>query len=94
MVHRRSSEKLKQRKTLYEQQAASKKFMTDNAYNDRLIHETVNRATSEALTDHLSRLFDGVLVGAVPLIEPGIVLTNDYGHGILQNDQLFVEVNV
>lgn len=84
MVHRRSSEKLKQRKELYTQQREAKKLIVNESYNDLLKHEIVSRSTEDSIKNQLKKQFEGVIVGAVPPIEAGLVLCNDYGHGLFQ----------
>jgi hypothetical protein len=38
------------------------------------------------ILSQMTEKFGMVMVGVVPQIENGLVLSNDYGHGALQND--------
>ena len=65
------------------QQRAAKTIINESAFNDLEKHERVARTTtSEVLTELGKRFEGGVLIGAVPEVEDGLILSNDYGHGI------------
>jgi ribosomal protein S19E (S16A) len=86
MPHKRSptgKQKQKQRIDLYNQTREAKKIINESSYNDLEKHETVARTTTnEVLTEMGRRFTDGVIRGAVPDVEDGLVLSNDYGQGI------------
>jgi hypothetical protein len=86
MVHRRSKTKLDERRELYKQQKEAKKLIVDASFNDRLKREVISRSTTDMILSQMTEKFGMVMVGAVPQIENGLVLSNDYGHGALQND--------
>lgn len=90
--HKRSPSKHEERKAkqaerliLKEQTRHAKKFILKEAYNDQMKHEKVCRTPIDRLMTEMQTAFEGVVVGAVPQIEPGTVLTNDYGHGVFQD---------
>ena len=77
----------RQRKQAYldlkTQARQAKSIINESAYNDALHHERVARTTTGEVISELSKQFpDGVLIGAVPEVEDGLVLSNDYGQGI------------
>ncbi len=67
-----------------EQKKEAKKIIIQNAYNDTIKHELVNRITQEEVLTQLSNKFPEIIVSAIPEIEKGLVLVNDYGHGAFQ----------
>lgn len=86
MPHKRSptgKQKQKAREDLYNQTREAKSIINESAYNDALKHERVARTTTnEVLTEMGRRFTDGVIRGAVPEVEDGLILSNDYGQGI------------
>lgn len=73
----------KARKQAYlDQQRAAKTIINESSFNDALRHERVARTTTNEVITALGRQFEGVMPGAVPDVEDGLILSNDYGHGI------------
>ena len=86
LPHKRSpngKQKRQERENLYNQTRTAKQIINESAFNDLEKHERVARTTTgEVLTELGKRFEGGVLVGAVPAVEDGLILSNDYGHGI------------
>lgn len=69
---------------LAEQQKAAKHKIMQDSYHDALKRETVSRSTTDQVLDELNKQFGTAIIGAVPEVEEGLVLSNDYGQGIFQ----------
>ena len=72
--HKRSKQAEKRRAELKEQKQASRKFIQDYQYTDRVNKEQVNLVTSEEIHDNLKANFQGVVMAAVPNVDRGDVL--------------------
>ena len=72
--------------SLREQKKEAKKLIFEDAYNDPLKHEIVSRSTTTEILEKMATKFEELTVSSVPQIEKGLVLINDYGHGLFQND--------
>ena len=76
-------QKDRQRKIdFFNQQRTAKSLINESCYNDALKHERVARTTTGEVMSALGKQFGAVIVGAVPEVEDGLILSNDYGHGI------------
>ena len=87
MPHKRThsgKQKQDQRRELFSQQQAARSIINESGYNDMLKHERVARTTTGEVLTEMGRRFESVIVGAVPEVEDGLILSNDYGHGIFQ----------
>jgi hypothetical protein len=78
-------ERAKNRALAKEQQREAKKLIISESYSDQLKREIVCRSTTASILSQLSVKFGEVVVGAVPTVEKGLVLSNDYGHGVWQD---------
>ena len=75
--HRRSPEAMLRR--------AARRYVMLSSYRDHEQAETVSKVSREDVLEHLSSLeIDGVLVGAVPDVEKGLVLLDRRGRGSFQ----------
>jgi hypothetical protein len=87
MPHKRSQKgktKQEQRQELYNQTKEARSIIEESSFNDMQKHETVARTTTSEVLTEMSRRFTAVIVGAVPEVEDGLILRNDYGQGIFQ----------
>jgi hypothetical protein len=75
-----------QQQSLKEQKKEAKKILFAEAYNDPEKHEIVSRSTTNELLTEMGKKFDPVINCAVPDVEKGLILLNDYGHGLFQNN--------
>lgn len=69
MPHKRTpkgKKKRELREDLYTQQRASRKYISDNEFKDRVNGETVNQVTSNGVSESLRLQFGGVIQAAVP----------------------------
>jgi len=77
---KRSKEALERRK----QKRAANKYIFKMSFNDRLIHETISRTEPCEVQSFLGCEFGFCDMSAVPETFNGLVLLNDYGHGVFQ----------
>jgi hypothetical protein len=75
----------KKRLELKEQKKEAKRIIYENAFNDHEKREIVSKSSCEDVLSKLSLKFSEVQVCAVPVIEKGLVLSNDYGQGAFQD---------
>ena len=78
-------ERAKQHQLATEQRREAKKLIISESYSDQLKREVISRSTTESILSQLGVKFGEVVVGAVPMVEKGLVLSNDYGHGVFQD---------
>ena len=63
---------------------AARDFVQDQAFFDRLKGESVCRSTSNDVENHLTKVFGALILGAVPDIDHGSVLTDTRGEGVFR----------
>lgn len=74
-----------QQQSFKEQKKEAKKLIIQNAYNDPLKHEIISRSSTSDVLAEMAKKFESVINGAIPEVEKGLVLINDYGHGFYQS---------
>ena len=73
--HKRSPEAIKRRNDLREQKKASRKYIYDNEFTDRINQEKVNLVEKKDIEKNLNTLFEGGhLLAAIPEVERAQVL--------------------
>jgi hypothetical protein len=83
LTHKRGRRSAKSEEIRSQWQAA-RKYVQDQAFFDRLKGESVCRTTPANVADHLARAFGVVIVGAVPEVSNGSILTDSRGEGAFQ----------
>ena len=77
-----------------EQQRAAKKAILSASINDDEFGKEIDcNSTTNDIQEELKKQFEGVSLGAVPKVEPGLVLYDPYGDGAFQ-DLLWLENSV
>jgi hypothetical protein len=66
------------------QQKDSRQFVRDNAFFDRVKGESVCLDTVDDVTFQLALKFGQPIAEAVPMVEPGLVISNPNGEGAFQ----------
>lgn len=87
MPHKRTpkgKQRQEKRQELYTQTREARTIINESSFNDMQKHEQVARTTTSEVLTEMGRRFEAVIVGAVPEVEDGLVLMNDYGQGIFQ----------
>ena len=85
MTHKRGNRRSSKSYELREQSHDAHRFVSGEAFRDRLISETVCLTTIDAVVRHLAETFEQAAAEAVPEVEPGLVLSNTIGDGAFQS---------
>jgi len=83
LTHKRGRRSAKSEEIRSQWQAA-RDFVQDQAFFDRLKGESVCRSTTDDVEDHLTKTFETVILGAIPNVDHGSVLTDSRGEGAFQ----------
>ena len=83
LIHKRGRRSAKSEEIRSQWQAA-REFVQDQAFFDRLKGESVCRSTTGDVEDHLTEVFEAVILGAIPNVDHGSVLTDPRGEGVFQ----------
>jgi hypothetical protein len=83
LTHKRGRRSAKS-EDIRNQWQAARKFLQDQAFFDRLKGESVCRSTSSEVADNLTAVFGVLILGAVPDVDHGSVLTDPRGEGAFQ----------
>ncbi|HVP93426.1 MAG TPA: hypothetical protein VMS94_06790 [Acidobacteriota bacterium] len=83
MTHKRGRRSAKS-EDIRNQWPAARKFVQDQAFFDRHKGESVCLSTSSEVADHLTAVFGLPILGAVPDVDHGSVLTDPRGKGAFQ----------
>ena len=84
MTHKRGNRRSSKSYELREQLHSTHRFVSGEAFRDRLINETVCLTTIDEVVRHLAETFERTAAEAVPELEPGLVLYNQFGEGAFQ----------
>ena len=84
MVHKRGRKHPKS-KEFWSQNKESYQFVRDQAFHDRLKGESICLDSVEDVAFHLALKFEVPVLEAVPIVEPGLVLSNPSGEGAFQS---------
>ena len=83
MTHKRGRRSAKSEEIRSQWQAA-RDYVQDQAFFDRIKGESVCRSTASEVEDHLTKAFGALILGAVPDVDHGSVLTDSRGEGAFQ----------
>jgi hypothetical protein len=84
MTHKRGYRRSSKSYELREQLHDAHRFVSGQAFRDRTISETVCLTVIDEVVKHLAETFEQAAAGAVPEVEPGLVLYNQFGEGAFQ----------
>jgi len=73
-----------QEQSVREQKKEAKKLVIAKAFNDTEKHEVISRSSTEEILSKMAEKFTELSLSAIPQVEKGLVLSNDYGHGAFQ----------
>lgn len=79
MIHKQVSEKITK---FCDQREVSHQFIMGKAFFDRENGEVVCLTTLNDVIDYLTQVFGGVILAAIPSIEPGVILVDTKGKGV------------
>jgi len=83
LTHKRGRRSAKSEE-IRSQWQASREFIQDKAFFDRLKGESICRLTPNDVADHLAHVFDQPIPEVVPNVDHGSVLTDPRGEGAFQ----------
>jgi hypothetical protein len=86
MPHRRSNEAYERRTKRKNIRRVSYTYILEQSWNCRIWAERVSRTSQEELYEHVVSAFpdEGVVLGYVPEVENGLILSDSRGRGALQ----------